>query len=221
MAGKFLIVGFLLLLGSGIALLKFVHGDSSTRDARASKAGSETDESAPGVASSAGDTPAKPGTVAVAGDSKPSMRTSAPSIAGSVPAPSGDDEIKYRPDGVPIAVADLDVLRAASPPTDPLVRECIAKHGGKAVTGTLITTYTVARKREKDGSFSVHTESTGYEEEGSTITDPELIDCLVKTANEMKWPKSNSPVATWARRRIVVENGVMGENWVLKHGYIR
>ncbi len=218
MAGKLVIAGFVLLLVVGLVLFKFVNAGSASPSVTG-KRPTVTDTGEPTTAGTAGKDEAL-GSAAPAAMATSKSLTSKPSISEPFSFPAGE-EIQYRADGVPIAVADLDVLREAAPATDPLVKDCIAKHGGKSVTGTLITTYVAARHREKDGTFSVHTESAGFEEEGSTLTDPELVDCLVKTANEMKYPKSGSPVATWARKRIVIENGVLGENWVLLHGYIR
>jgi hypothetical protein len=147
--------------------------------------------------------------------------TQVPTIALEIPKPP-EDEIKYREDGVPIAVADLDVLRDVAYQVDYPVLDCINAHGGKAVTGQVITTYTVVRKKdEKTGKYVTVVESTGFEEDGTTVTDPALIECFHKTASLMKFPPSDSPVSTWVRRRITVEAGRLGDNWVFQHGYIR
>ena len=152
---------------------------------------------------------------------KPRPPSQIPTIAVDVPKPA-EDEIQYRPDGVPIAVADLDILRDTAATTDYQVLDCINQHGGKDVTGQVITTYLVARKKdEKTGKYTTVVESSGFEEDGTTITDPKLVECMHKTAHLMKFPPSDSPVAAWVRRRITVKEGRLGDNWVFQHGYIK
>jgi hypothetical protein len=153
-------------------------------------------------------------------DVKPRPSGQVPSIAVDVPRPA-DDEIQYRPDGVPIAVADLDSLREIAATTDDALRACVKEHGGEAARGQLIATYVLARKKDESGKYATVVESTGYEEDGTTFTDPNLIECMHKTSLIQKFPPSNSPVAVWVRRRVTFEAGRLDINWVFQHGYIR
>jgi hypothetical protein len=216
-SAKLLCAGFVLLLAGGIALMLGLRSDEPTKPAPVA------DEQPPPTHDAAAPiTPDK--RVEVADPKFPVVHrpaTKPPSIALELPKPP-EDEIKYREDGIPIAVADLDVLRDVAYQVDYPVLDCVNAHGGKAVTGQVITTYTVVRKKdEKTGKYGVVVENTGFEEDGTTITDPKLIECFHKTANQMKFPPSDSPVSTWVRRRITVNAGRLGDNWVFQHGYIR
>jgi hypothetical protein len=201
---------------------------SKTDEATASSArpaATTTAESTPPAQVATGSGPARsdPAAAPPAADSpaRPASSAKRPSIADAFAVPP-EEEIPRRPDGKIIGITDIDGLREANAPTDALVRECIAKHGGAAVSGTLMTTYIVARKKAPSGTFKVEVETTGYEEDESTIRDPELIECVHKTALAQKFAtNNNSPVATWARRKIDIKDGELTWNWVIKHGYIR
>jgi hypothetical protein len=218
-SGKLLIAGFAVLLVIGIALWQMAKtGEATASVDRAAKPEPPTATATPEPASK--QEPAAAPAADAAPFKLPSKSTTPrPSIADKVAVPQ-EEEIPRRPDGKVIGVADLDVLRDANAPTDQLVRDCIAKHGGATVSGTLMTTFVVARKREPNGTFKVETETTGFEEDESTLRDPVLVECMHKTALAMKFPTNTSPLATWARREMTVKDGVLTQNWVIKHGYI-
>ena len=203
------------MLLAGFALLRML----SLGEATASRRSASPGELAPAPPSPVADKSAVATIDAVAAPRVVASRSTRPSIADSVAAPAEDD-IPRRPDGGILGVADLDVLRAANTPTNELIRDCLAKHGA-GVSGTLMTTFVVARKRDKSGVIAVETETTGYEEDESTIRDPALIECIHKTAFAMKFPPNTSPVATWARRSVIVKDGALDDNWITVHGYIR
>ncbi|MEO8703797.1 MAG: hypothetical protein ABI867_27350 [Kofleriaceae bacterium] len=218
-SGKLLIAGFALLLVVVGALWKL----STTGDATASSAhapAKPVPEASPEVA------PIKAADRVAAAEPAATVRipqgpAARPSIADKFAMPP-DEEIPRRPDGKVIGVADIDVLREANSPTDELVRQCIAKFGDASISGTLMTTYVVARKKDPAGGFKVEVETTGIEEDESTIKEPAaLVECMHKTALAMKFPVNTSPLATWARREMTVKDGVLTFNWVIKHGYIR
>jgi hypothetical protein len=213
-----LCAGFVLVLAGGIALLFGLKSEAEPQRSPVVAEAPRNDPppEAPKPAARADEPAAKPLFPVI----KPRPPSQIPTIAVDVPKPP-EDEVQYRPDGVPIAVADLDVLRDAASGVDYPVLDCVNKHGGKAVTGQVITTYLVSRKKEKDGKYTTVVEQSGFEEDGTTITDPALVECMHKTAFQMKFPASNSPVATWVRRRITVEAGRLGDNWVFQHGYIK
>jgi hypothetical protein len=217
-SGKLLIAGFGVLLVVGVALWQM----AKTGEATASGA---LPKPAPEVAGEPAPTKLEPaaagGAAAPAPASAPARTTTPrPSIAANIPAPA-EEEIPRRPDGKVIGVADLDVLREANAPTDDLVRACLAKFGDASVNGTLMTTFVVARKKDPNGGFKVEVETTGIEEDDSTIKEPAaLVECMHKTALAMKFPVNTSPLATWARREMTVKDGVLTLNWVIKHGYI-
>lgn len=220
MSGKLLAVGAVGLLAAGLALL---HATSEPEaSASAQRVADVTPAPEPGRGPAEREPPPSPKPAPTrAAPARPAATTPAalPSLPAGPAAP--EDEIQYRPDGVPIAVADRPVLKKAAAGVDHLVRKCVAEHGGSTISGQLITTYTVARKRGPDGQFVVAVEDTGYDDDERTIEDPALIECLHETAYAMQFPPSTSPVATWAKRRIVIRRGIMVQNRVFQHGYFK
>jgi hypothetical protein len=168
----------------------------------------------PGGTPRAGDKPQAP----VANPGKTTGETSPrPTMAV---APNGSDTTPRRPDGVPIGLADRGQMQTAIVGTDPQINACIAQHGGKAINGTLMTTFIVARVKDKSGASKVGVETTSYEEDGSTITDPKLIECLHTSAMAAVLPQADVGVAVAAKRKIVIKNGDLEANYVYQHSYL-
>lgn len=219
-SGKLLIASFVVLAAGLFALLKLTDTDEAKagRPAALAESAKASDEpAAAGTAQvAAGSAAPAPTTPAGAAPSRPTI--SLPAMAG---LGSGSDDLPRRPDGVLIGVVDRSTLNKAVIGTDAQLNDCIAKHGGKDIDGTLVTTFVVARVKDPSGVFKVAVESTGYEEEGSTIADPKLIECLHTSATAMQFPPSTSPVAVWAKRKLTIAHGDLAQNWVFQHGYIK
>ncbi len=122
--------------------------------------------------------------------------------------------LPMRSNGPTIPVASLTAIRTANAGTDELVRACIAASNSKP-TGKVVLTFLVVQKHDAGGDRVV-VESSGFEEQGATLTDPALIDCLHKTAFAMKLAPSAGDHAVFAKRRVVIDHGVLAENWVFE-----
>jgi hypothetical protein len=218
-----LLAGFAVVLAGSVVLLRFA---TRSDDATAGTGGGSAPQpAAPAPSEPAAVTPSAPAdawsqTVAIPQPSKP-RSVGLPEIASQVALPTDDEGIEYDARGKPIPVANLGQIRKATVPTDNMIRQCIIDSGVKGLTGKAVLTFTVAKKRDNNGQEVVETESTGFEEEGTTIDNAALLECMHKTAFKMKFPPSKSPVAVWARRRINVENNELNENWVFEFGRIR
>jgi hypothetical protein len=213
---KWLIASAVALVVIVIALWRFTMTDearSATLDKSADVA--RTDDTKP---ASPGTTPRdKPATVAVT-PGKPAGDPSRPTMAV---APAPTDDTPRRPDGVPIGLADRGQMQTAVVATDPQLNDCIAKHGGKAINGTLITTFIVARVKDKSGASRIGVETTGYEEDGSTITDPKLVECLHQSAMAMQLPPADVGVPVAAKRKLIIKDGDLQANYVYEQSYLR
>lgn len=209
-----MILGFVVVLASGVALWRFVlTGEATAKVVVAPTPSAPTPDAMPA--------PATPG-VAVTPDARvqepavvslPPPRQ--PAMAEPAVAPvSEEDQVEYV-DGKPVPVASIKVIRDATIATNGPLQDCIDKSGIKGLTGKAMLTFIVARKREKTGEFGVAVEDTGFEEEGTTMLEhPELLECMHKTALAMQFPANKSPVAVWAKRRIEILNGILQVNYV-------
>ena len=195
-SGKWLALGFVVVLAGSVALWRV-----ATRD-----------EPGASVVHGPVDLPAPSAPSAVA---TTRARRSAPAIVASAVVPPDQTGIEFDASGLPIPVASLATLRTAAAATDDLARDCITKSGTRA-SGKVTVAFVVAGK-----SGIVATTSSGSEDEGSTIDNEALVECLHKTAFAMKFPPSKSPIAVWGRRRFVIENGVLAEGLVVEFGRIR
>jgi hypothetical protein len=217
-SGKLLIASAVALVVAAIVLWRFTMTDEAASAPRAGSAGKRSaDDVAPAAptigpsAPRAGDKPvANPGKTTGDTSPRPTMTVS----------PNTTDTTPRRPDGVPIGLADRGQMQTAIVGTDPQINACIAQHGGKAINGTLMTTFIVARVKDKNGASRVGVETTGYEEDGSTITDPKLIECLHTSAMAAVLPQADVGVAVAAKRKIVIKNGDLEANYVYQHSYL-
>jgi len=152
-------------------------------------------------------------------------RPTTTAVRPSVPVPSMPVAPMVVPEGGsgsatrPQPVAQLTVIREATVPTDDLIRACIKQSGGKP-SGRAILTFIVAKKHDATGD-KIEVETTAVEEEGTTITNPELLECMHKTAYAMKFPIGEGSRAVFAKRRVTMDNGILSENWVYEWGQIR
>ncbi len=219
-SGKLLVLGFVVVLAAGVALWRFV------------LTGEATAQVVVAPTPSAASTPdALPATATPSVAVSPDARVQEPAVVPAPPrqpaiaepigaAGSEEDQVEYV-DGKPVVVASIKVIRDATIATNGPLQDCIDKSGVKELTGKAMLTFIVARKREQTGEFSVAVEDTGFEEEGTTIQQPELLECMHRTALAMKFPPNKSPVAVWAKRRIEVENGVLQVNYVSEWKRVR
>lgn len=214
---KLLTLGFAGVLAMGVALLWFTR-DTAATPTVALPVKQPVAERAP-AGQPAPSSPSPDGTVEIPkpADGVRPVVAAAPTLV--TPTRTAPDEPMVGSNGRLIGVVSRSILQESLVPTHDLVIECIRKSGLKP-TGEAIMTFTVAKNRDKGGE-RIEVETTGVEEEGTTITNPELIECLHKTALAMKFPPNPSSTAVWAKRKIVLENGVLNANYVFEHGYIR
>jgi len=208
-----LLAGFGVLFAIGIALYKLATTSDATASASRNVPAPVEEPKAPTAVATSSDA------AAAAPELKHGPLTP-PALVERVNLPTKDEEIEYV-DGRPVPVASVQVLRAATIPTDNAIRQCVLDSGLKEVTGQVVTTYIVAKKKDKNGVATTQVEDTGFEEEGTTITNAALIECLHKTAYKMTFPETKSSVAVWARRRIDLDKGVLASNYVFEWGRIR
>ncbi len=218
-SAKLLIAGFALVLLGAVVLFRFVEGKDTAPVVEVSR---PTATASPDAGMTAeGSAPSSDATVVSIQRTQPGHTTSQPALATPTAVRStGDEEVEYA-NGKPVPVASLEVLRAANAATDALIQDCINKSGVTGLTGSVVLTFLVARKREKTGEFSVAVEDHGFEEEGNTIKNPELVDCMQKTALAMKFPPNKSPIAVAAKRRVEIANNEMKVNFVYEWSRIR
>lgn len=215
---KLLTLGFAGVLAMGMALLWFTRDTAATPTVAPPPVKPPVAERAPtGLPTPSNPSPDKTVEIPKPADGVHPVVAVAPSLV--TPTRTAPDEPMVGSNGRLIGVVSRSILQASLVPTHELVVECIHKSGLKP-TGEAIMTFTVAKTRDKGGE-RIEVETTGFEEEGTTITNPELIECLHKTALAMKFPPSPSSTAVWAKRKIVLENGVLNANYVFEHGYIR
>ena len=157
-----------------------------------------------------------PGSAGSAASPRAPAASPRPMIASAGGGPA--EEVELDAKGNPIPVATLPTLRRVAATTDDLARACLAKFGTTA-SGKVTVSYVVARKVEA-GESIIATESSNAEDDGTTIDNPELVECLHKTAFAMKFPPAKSSLAVVAKRRFVIEKGVLAESLVLQFSRI-
>lgn len=214
---KLLALGFLAVLALGVALWWFIHGATTPPTLHAeSTATVAENEPAPAPPPQSPHTMGRDGTLALPKRTDTTGPASQPALDPGPPAiPEGSGSGSAKP----MPVAQLTVIREATVPTDDMIRDCIKKSGLKP-SGTAILTFILAKKHDASGDKIV-TETTGVEEDGTTITNPDLIECMHKTAYAMKVPLGEGTRAVFAKRRVVMDNGILSENWVYEWGQIR
>ncbi|HEU0033493.1 MAG TPA: hypothetical protein VFQ53_22835 [Kofleriaceae bacterium] len=220
--GKLLLVGFAIVLAAGVLLLKFVGGGDDRPVAIASEPMKPVVDEAPAPSPTVTPTGTPPPrTAAIPG--APAATGSvgaatAPTLAPSAPG-SADDGVMIGSNGRPIPIASLSVLRAKGAVTDSMIVDCINKYG-KTTTGKAVLTFIVG-KHKVNGVDKIEVESTGIDDDGTTIQNQDLLECMHKTANAMTFDPSPSSIAVWGKRRITLDNGNITENYIYDYGHIR
>jgi hypothetical protein len=219
---KLLVVGFVLVAGLGVALLRLVASDTASAGGQKSShepAPNQAPAPAPTASKDTARSADKPAPIAAGGESKSAASApAAPTIGALLP---GNEEVVERdPDtGKQIFVVKLKELREANAVTTPLISDCIAASGFTG-SGTAVLGMVVAKKKDKDGE-RVAVDTTSVEEDGTTITDAKLLECMNASAQAIKLPTTKSNINVWARRRIVIEDGKLQSNWIKEWGRIR
>lgn len=150
--------------------------------------------------------PLVPGTPARAA---PSGDPTAPSLPAGDPA-SDPDKPKKRP-----PVANKTILREQVEAVAPLVEACVASATGKK-DGTAAMHFILAPK----GTEAV-VELTAVDEDGTTIQNEAMLECMHKTALQMKFTPTPDSDAVVAKREVVVENGKVTVNRLVDFSYLR
>lgn len=140
----------------------------------------------------------------------PSDGTSAPSLSPDGTAPSDVERPTKRP-----PVANKTLLREQVEAVAPLVDACVANATGKK-DGTAAMHFIVAPK----GNEAV-IELTAVDEDGTTIQNEAMLECLHKTALQMKFTPAPDSDAVVAKREVVVENGKVTVNRLVDFSYLR
>lgn len=112
-------------------------------------------------------------------------------------------------------IANKPMLRDQNIAVEALVAECVAKATGKT-DGTANLTFIVAPK----GKDAV-VETTDVDRDTTTIDNEPLVECLHKTALQMKFSYVADSDAVVARRKITIEQGKVTENTLVSFSYLR
>lgn len=114
-------------------------------------------------------------------------------------------------------IANNRLLRAQIVAVRPQVEAC-GKAAGDKANGTAVLTYMVTPDKKKQ---DVVIEQTGVDDDGTTITDQPLLDCLKDTAKDMKFTYVPDTDGVFAFRRVKFDNGSLVENAYVKFHYMR
>jgi hypothetical protein len=219
-SAKLLIVGFVLLIALGIGLLRFLGGSSdpaTTSPSRQPSTNASKDREPSGTKS----------------EPKPEAKSESAPVTSVRPRPAIADTFltkmppEEEPDrdehGLVIPIINKPDIGIANVTTDEKMRECIVKHGFTRGNGTAVLTFIVGKKKDERGQVKIAVEDSGYEEEGLTINDTTVLECLHKTAFEMQFgpPKNVKGVPVWGKRKIRIEDGMLRENSIIDIGRIR
>lgn len=215
-------IGGLALIAGGIALLVAVivlwrmtrvphdlragvpSSEVPTTDVHAEVAGGTKPTGTPATARRTGTIP-----VPKPGEPAPAAGTNAPANDSPVLTPGGDTGEKKR-----VPIASLPVLREAVATLDGAVADCVHRFG-QGVSGTANLSFIVAANKNK-----VEIESTGVIEDGTTITNEDLLACMHKTAQSLKFPFVADAQAVFARRVARVDNGKLVDQHIVNFSYI-
>jgi hypothetical protein len=123
------------------------------------------------------------------------------------------------PPGTRLNTKNLDFglpqMRAQAAATEPKLRECLAKAGGKP-TGDATLTFIAAKKGDK-----IVIEDTSYDADATTLKGDDLVECLHQTSKAMTFQGlPREAEAVQVTRSIKVTNGQLVENGIVKFSYI-
>jgi hypothetical protein len=135
-----------------------------------------------------------------------------PTTATDSPPPALDPPAQAEKKHVPIA--SLPVLREAVATLDGAVADCVRRFGA-GVTGVANLSFIAAPNKNR-----VDIESTGVIEDGTTITNQDLLECMHKTALALKFPFQADTQAVFARRMARLDNGKLAEQHIVNFSYI-
>ena len=135
-----------------------------------------------------------------------------PPTATDSPPPALDPPTQAEKKHVPIA--SLPVLREAVATLDGAVADCVRRFGA-GVTGVANLSFIAAPNKNR-----VDIESTGVIEDGTTITNQDLLECMHKTALALKFPFQADTQAVFARRMARLDNGKLAEQHIVNFSYI-
>lgn len=147
---------------------------------------------------------ARSGTVEI-----PKSPPTAPSTPSEAP-PSVDPPAEKKH----VPIASLPVLREAVATLDGAVADCVRRFG-QGVSGVANLSFIAAPNKTR-----VEIESTGVIEEGTTITNQDLLECMHKTALALKFPFVADAQAVFARRMARLDNGKLAEQHIVNFSYI-
>jgi len=205
-----LAIASVLLLGGMVALRCSLADDDAavvTPPPRITQARPQP-ESTPLPSASAPAAPAAPAPAAPTGPA-PSAAPSAPELPAIAQAFTTNE--KHPP------IANNRLLREQIIAVQPQVEAC-GKAAGDKANGTAMLTYMVTPDKKKQ---DVIIEQTGVDDDGTTITDQPLLDCLKDTAKDMKFKYVPDTDGVFAFRRVKFDNGKLVENAYVKFHYMR
>jgi len=222
-SAKLLVAGAVVLAGLAIVLLKFLDGPATASPvvrAPAPEPVAKDDAPKAEVATTVHTTHVtpKPETHAAPGPAPERPSMAPPVLAPTAPA---EDPVVYDERGLALTVIDKPKLATALVSVDEKLRECIVNTGFTRGSGEAILRFIVAKHKDEKGARIV-TESSSYEEEGTTIKDEKLLECMHKTAFDIKYPPApDVGIPIWAKRKVVIENGMLRANVLVNLGRIR
>jgi hypothetical protein len=151
----------------------------------------------------------------------PAVRAPAPSGPAATAAPNAPElpapAQPFTPAEKHPPIANNRLLRAQILAVAPQVEAC-GKAAGDKANGTAVLTYMVTPEKQKQ---DVIIEQTGVDDDGTTITDQPLLDCLKDTAKDMKFKYVPDADGVFAFRRVKFDAGKLVENAYVKFHYMR
>lgn len=118
--------------------------------------------------------------------------------------------------GKSLAIADKPTLREQVYLVKPLVEECVAKATGKK-DGTVMFYFVVAPTAKQTAIV----ESTGVDEDATSVDNAALVECIHKTGLAMKFDYNPNTYSVIATRKVTIENGQVTYDDLVNFSYIR
>ena len=150
----------------------------------------------------------------LAAGSAPRGHLATPELAG---APvSLHQELKRDENGHLVPIIPLRELQAQLPLAGAAMKACLERSGQRP-TGTAMLSFTVAAKGTK-----LVIDTTGVQDEETLAGNPELLECMHRTANALVLdgyavPELGTPI--YVRRRVRLDNGVLAEDSLPSFSY--
>jgi hypothetical protein len=213
-----LAAGFVLVFALAVGLAQLTRGASPAMTSQPA-----SHPAAPTPADVVVEHPAPSATQSAAREHPPSFAAArapvaAPSKQPELPLtlPSFRREFKRDANGKLVPMITIHELRAQLPLADAPMKACVEK-SGQGATGKATLNFTIGAKNNK-----LVLETTGVQDEETLAGNPELLECMHRTANVLLPEGRAVPelgTGIYVRRHVKVENGVLVEDTLFDFSY--